>query len=87
MKTSLHKITLEEFRFYCIPYEILPRQKLCFCCKNKVFVEKKENGDVDTEHENENEVMGTNEILHETGNHIVNQSLEILGCSPLKVLQ
>ena len=87
MKTSLHKITLEEFRFCCIPYEILTRQKLCFCCKNKVFVEKKENEDADIEHENENEVMGTNEILHETGNHIVNQLLEILGYSPLKVLQ
>ena len=83
MKTSLHKITLEEFRFYCIPYEILPRQKLCFCCKIKVFVEKKENEDVDIE----NEVMETNEILHETGNHIVNQSLEILGYSPSKVSQ
>ena len=27
VKTSLHEITLEEFRLYCIPYEILPGQK------------------------------------------------------------
>ena len=57
-----------------------------FCCKNKVFVAKKENGNVDIEHENENEVMGTDEISHKTANDIVNQSLEMLECSPLKVL-
>ena len=87
MKTSLHEITLEVFRLYCIPYEILQRQKLCFHCKNKVFVEKRENENVDTEHENENEVMETDEISHETANDTVNQSLEMLECSPLKVLQ
>ena len=57
-----------------------------FCCKNKVFVAKKENENVDIEHENENEVMGTDEISHKTANDIVNQSLEMLECSPLKVL-
>ena len=54
VKTSLHKITLEEFRLYCIPCEILPGQKLCFRCKNKVFIEEKENQNVDNEHENKN---------------------------------
>ena len=57
-----------------------------FCCKNKVFVMKKENKNIDIEHENENEVMGTDEISHKTANDIVNQSLEMLECSPLKVL-
>ena len=38
---------------------ILPGQKICFCCKNKVFVEKKENENVNIEYENENEVMET----------------------------
>ena len=66
VRTSLHEITSEEFRLYCIPYEILPGQKLCFHCKNKVLVEKKENENVDIEHENENEVMKTDEISHET---------------------
>ena len=46
-KTSLHEITLEEFRLYCIPYEVLLGQKLCFSCKSKVFFEKKENENVD----------------------------------------
>ena len=84
VKTSLHEI---EFRLYCIPCEILPGEKLCFCCKNKVFVEKRDNENVGIEHENENEVMETDEILHETANDIINQSLEMLECSPLKVLQ
>ena len=57
-----------------------------FCFKNKVFVMKKENKNIDIEHENENEVMGTDEISHKTANDIVNQSLEMLECSPLKVL-
>ena len=60
--------------------------KNCFRCKNKVFVEEKENENVDIEHENENEVMKTDEIWHETANDIVNQSLEMFECSPLKVL-
>ena len=68
---------------YCIPCEILPGQKLCFRCKNKVFVEKKENENVDVEHENENEVIETDEISHETTNDIVNKSLEMLECFPL----
>ena len=29
VKTSLHEICLEEFRLYCVPYDILPWQKLC----------------------------------------------------------
>ena len=87
VKTSLHEITLEEFKLCCIPYKILPGQKLCICCKNKVFVEKKANENVDIEHENENEVMETDEISHEIANHIVNQSLQILECSPLKVFR
>ena len=87
VKTSLHEINLEEFRLYCIPYEILPGQKLYFRCKNKAFVEKKEIENVDIENENENEVMETDEISHETANNIVNQSLEIFECSPLKVLR
>ena len=31
--------------------------------------------------------METHEILHETENDILNQSLEMLECCPLKVLQ
>ena len=31
--------------------------------------------------------METDEVLHETANNIVNQSLEVLECSPLKVLR
>ena len=31
--------------------------------------------------------MATDEISHETANDIVNQSLEMLECFPLKVLQ
>ena len=60
--------------------------KIKFCCKNKVFVTKKKNENIDIEHENENEVMGTDEISHKTANDIVNQSLEMLECSLLKVL-
>ena len=37
-----------------------------FSQRNKVFVEKKENENVDIEHEIENLVMETDEILHET---------------------
>ena len=87
VKTSLHEVILEEFRLYFIPYKILPGQKLCFCYKNKAFVEKKQNENVGIEHGNKNEVMETNEILHETANDIVNQFVEILECSPLKVLR
>ena len=70
-----------------IPYEILPGQKLCFHCKNKVFVQKNENENVNIEHDNEHNVTEIDEISHETANDIVNQSLEILECSSLRVLQ
>ena len=50
----------------------------CFCCKHNVFVEKKEYENVDIEHLNENEVMGTDEISQETANDIINKSLEML---------
>ena len=58
-----------------------------FLLLRRKFVEKEENGNVDIEHENENELIETDEILHETANDIVNQSLEMLECSPLKVLR
>ena len=60
---------------------------MCFHCKNKVFIEKKENENVDIEHKNDNEVMEPDETSYKTANDIVNQSLEILECSPLKVLR
>ena len=41
VKTSLHEITVEEFRLYCIPYEILPRQKFVFVAKTKYLSRKK----------------------------------------------
>ena len=58
-----------------------------FIVKAKYLLRKKENENVDIEHENENEVMETDEILHETVNDAVNQSLEFLECSSLKVLE
>ena len=51
---------------------------IVFCCKHNVFVEKKEYENVDIEHLNENEVMGTDEISQETANDIINKSLEML---------
>ena len=57
-----------------------------FSLKKQQFWTEKENENVDIEYENENEVMETDEISHETANDIVNQSLEILECPPLKVL-
>ena len=48
---------------------------------------KKEYENVDIEHLNENEVMGTDEISQETANVIINKSLGMLECSPLKVLR
>lgn len=49
VKISLHETTLEDFRLYCIPYELLHRKKLYFCCKNKVVLDKedKENKKLD----------------------------------------
>ena len=41
VKTSLHEITLEEFRLYCIPYEILAGQKFVFVVKTKYLSRKK----------------------------------------------
>ena len=38
VKTSLHEITLEEHKQFCARYRILPGQKICFWCKNKIFV-------------------------------------------------
>ena len=87
VKTRLHEKTLEEFRLYCIPYEIQPGQTFCFCYKYKIFVDKKENENVNIEHENENNVMETDKISHETANQFANQSLEMLECSSLKVLR
>ena len=83
VKTSLHEITLEEFRLYCTPFNLLPGQKLCFRCKNKLFTEKNETEYKETE--GESEEMETDEISHETATDIANQSLIALECSPLKV--
>ena len=60
---------------------------MCFHCKNKVFIEKKENENLDIEQKNDNEAMEPDETSHKTAHDIVNQSLEILECSPLKVLR
>ena len=87
VKTRLHEKTLEEFRLYCIPYEIQPGQTFCFCYKYKIFVDKKENENVNIEHENENNVMETDKISHEAANQFANQSLVMLECSYLKVLR
>ena len=38
VKTSLYEITLEEYKQFCASYRILPDQKVCFWCKNKIFV-------------------------------------------------
>ena len=57
-----------------------------FDVKANICWEKRKSEYVDTEHENENEVMETDEISHETANGIVKQSLEMLECSPLKLL-
>ena len=81
MKTILSEITLEEFRLCCLPYEILLGQKLMFSLQKQSTFEKKENDNVDTQHENENEAMETDEILLVTANDIVNQSVEMLDCS------
>ena len=72
-----------------MPYEILPGQKICFHGKNKLSAEKKQNENVDIEHGNENKVMETDEILHETANDTVNQTLVTLlkvYSTPLKAL-
>ena len=64
VKANVHVISPEEFRLNCITYELLPGQKLCFCCKNKVFLEKEDKGSVEIRHKihNENEVMETDQI-------------------------
>ena len=41
VNVNLHEITLEEFGLCCIPYEILPGQKLCICGKTMYFLRKK----------------------------------------------
>ena len=38
VKTSLHKITLKEYKQFCASYCVLPGQKISFWCKNKIFV-------------------------------------------------
>ena len=41
VKTSLHEKTLEEFRLYCVPYEILPEKNYVFVVKMKYLLRKK----------------------------------------------
>ena len=41
VKRSLHEITLEEFRLYCIPSEILPGQNYVFIVKQSICWEKR----------------------------------------------
>ena len=57
-----------------------------FIVKIKHLLRRKESQNVDNEHENKNDIMETDSISHETANDIVSQSLEMLECSPLKVL-
>ena len=70
VKTSLYEIKLEKYKQFCASYHILPGQKICFRCKNKIFVKN-----VDSD------------LLFEAGCSLVNQSLEIFDCSPLKVVR
>ena len=55
VKTILHVVTLEEFGLYCIRF--LQDKNYVFVVKTKKLLRKKENTNVDIEHENENEVM------------------------------
>ena len=66
-------------------FEILPGQKLCRRCFNKLFnVTQKlhENTPADQE-----TIQVEDEPSIESARHIVNQSLELLDCSPIKVIR
>lgn len=68
VKISLHETTLEDFRLYCIPYELLHRKKLCFCCKNKVVLDKEDEENIEIGHmvHNGNEAMEIDKISQKT---------------------
>ena len=77
VKTGLHEITLKEYKHVVANYDILPGQKLCRRCLLKLFPEHEE---VDPEEEHQN----LKDLSLESATEIVNQSLLLLDCSPLK---
>ena len=68
VKISLHETILEDFRLYCIPYKLLHRKKLYFCCKNKVVLDKedKENIEIGNKLHNGNEATEIDKISQKT---------------------
>ena len=83
-KISLHEVTLPEFYSMFSTYNVLPGQWVCMEC----FKRAKDNVAASTiTIENEVEIdekEEEDEISAETGHNVVDKSLELFDCSPLK---
>ena len=80
VKINLHVLILEEFK-QITQYKVLPGQKICRNCVNTIF--KSEDADQNDDIE---EVMtgDSDQMPVEAAKELVNDSLEMLECSPLK---
>ena len=86
VKTSLQEVTLEEYKQFCENYpNILPGKKLCFRCRIQLFLKRDEG--VENMVQEKELPMELDIVSFETANDLVNQCLESLDCSPLKVAQ
>ena len=85
VKTSLDEITLEEYEQFCTSYCILPGQKNVFGGKIKLNVDSVENQNQGQK--TDEETVVTDDLSFEAACSLVNQSLEIFDCSPLKAIR
>ena len=82
VKSNLHVVPLEEYK-QITQYKFLPGQKICRNWVKTIF----KNEDADQNDDIEKVMIGdSDQILAKAGTELVNDSLEMLECSPLKTL-
>ena len=82
VKANLHEVSLPEFHSLCATYNVLPGQQVCMKCLKRA---KDNAASVDTvENDIEMEKEENEKISVETAHEIVDNSLELFDCSPLK---
>ena len=82
VKTNLHIVTLGEYKKTYNSLDILPGQKICRNCNHKLFTSKEnDEGKYDV---NNSTMDIDHDMSVETATELVNESLEMFECSPLK---
>ena len=82
------KLNGKNINKFCASYRILPRQKICLRCKNKIFVKNVDSVKNQSQGRETNEERTvTDNLSFEAACSLVNQFLEIFDCSFLKAVR